>query len=282
MKRLALLVAVLSVVAVSAALLLTAASSATTSQANSTSLPTISIAMDGSSITVSGTLQSGAVDVVSTTTGEAEGEPMLVRLDPGVTFAEASAAVAAHKGDPNYLDPYGAIVFDAIAPKGTSNVQTSLQPGDYVAFDTINNDQAKWSHTEFTVTVAAQPATLPAPQGTVSAIEFGFRGQNRLKDGELVRFENDGFLVHMIVWVRVKDTKAAEQATALLRAGKDNAASRLATGFGTFAGPLSSGAFQQLVVNEKPGIYVLLCFMSTQDGREHTRLGMERTIRIVK
>ena len=35
-------------------------------------------------------------------------------------------------------------------------------------------------------------------------------------------------------------------------------------------------------VQAKPGIYVLACFMDTQDGREHTRLGMLRTIRIAK
>lgn len=65
-------------------------------------------------------------------------------------------------------------------------------------------------------------------------------------------------------------------------AGKDNAAGRLLIGSGTFAGPLSSGQLQQVVVNEPPGIYVQLCFMDTQDGREHTRLGMERIFKIVK
>jgi hypothetical protein len=35
-------------------------------------------------------------------------------------------------------------------------------------------------------------------------------------------------------------------------------------------------------VTARPGIYVLVCFMDTQDHREHTRLGMERTIQIVK
>jgi hypothetical protein len=39
---------------------------------------------------------------------------------------------------------------------------------------------------------------------------------------------------------------------------------------------------QQQVLTAPPGIYVLACFMNTQDGREHTQLGMERTIRIVK
>ena len=36
------------------------------------------------------------------------------------------------------------------------------------------------------------------------------------------------------------------------------------------------------LINERPGIYVLACILRTQDGREQTQLGMERTIRIVR
>jgi hypothetical protein len=34
------------------------------------------------------------------------------------------------------------------------------------------------------------------------------------------------------------------------------------------------------VVRVRPGYWVLACFQATQDGREHTRLGMERVIHI--
>ena len=49
-----------------------------------------------------------------------------------------------------------------------------------------------------------------------------------------------------------------------------------------FHGPLSQGAFQQEVITAKPGWYVQVCFMDTQDGREHTLLGMERIIKITR
>ena len=68
--------------------------------------------------------------------------------------------------------------------------------------------------------------------------------------------------------------------TALLQAGKDNQAQKLATAFVPFAGPISPGGLEQSKLQAKPGLYVLVCFMDTQDGREHTQLGMERTIRI--
>jgi hypothetical protein len=32
----------------------------------------------------------------------------------------------------------------------------------------------------------------------------------------------------------------------------------------------------------RPGVYLLVCIMRTQDGREHTVLGMERTIKIAR
>jgi hypothetical protein len=103
-----------------------------------------------------------------------------------------------------------------------------------------------------------------------------------LHDGELMRFENDGFLVHMIIAIGVKNAHDATKLTALLKGGNDRQAQRLATSFGFFAGPLSPGVGQQLAVHAKPSVYVLVCFMDSQDEREHTQLGMERTIRIAK
>ena len=43
-----------------------------------------------------------------------------------------------------------------------------------------------------------------------------------------------------------------------------------------------NGAYVQETITAKPGIYVLACFMNTQDKRNHTVLGMERIIKIVK
>ena len=95
-----------------------------------------------------------------------------------------------------------------------------------------------------------------------------------------MRFENDGYLVHMVVGIRVKNRAVAAAETAALLAGKDKLAMRLASGVANFAGPLSPDGLQQEVINAKPGVYVLACFMNTQDGREHTQVGMERTITI--
>jgi hypothetical protein len=246
-------------------------------------LPTLRLGVTPRSVTVSGALQSGAVKVVTTVSGEGHSEPVLVRMNPGVpfsAFAQAVAVVNAHGGDLNYVDPYGSIVFDVSANAGTSSTQTALQPGNYVAIDLSKG--ASPPHTTFTISRADHPAALPKPGATIAAIEFGFRGSTRLHDGEVVRFRNSGFLVHQIQGIGVKSAEAARQLTALLQAGKDRRAQKLGISFPEFAGPISTGASQQELINEKPGAYVLVCIMRTQDGREHTQLGMVRTIQIVR
>jgi hypothetical protein len=248
----------------------------------SAALPKISVAMNGKKITVSGALQSGGVRIVSTVTHEPQGAPIFARLDPGVTLAQFFALLhSSAASDPNNLDGTAAIVTDAQANKGTSRIQANLKAGQYVAFDSVRNNPAQWPFTTFTIATAAHPATLPAPAATIAAIEFGFRGPRTLHRGDLVRFANHGFLVHMIVFATASSHRQARKVARYLHEGKQRKAQRHATGFGTFAGPLSHGSYQQLVVRHR-GWYVLACFMETQDGRDHTRLGMERVIHVVR
>jgi hypothetical protein len=241
-------------------------------------LPKIFVAMNGKKITVKGTLQSGGVEVVSTVTHEPQGDPTFIRLDPGVTVAQLLKAAG---GDPNNIALIASVVFSPQANKGTSTAQAYLAPGCYVAVDLASNAKVP-PLTQFTITKAASPAKLPKAKATVASIEFGFRGPGRLHDGELVRFANHGFLVHMIVAARGRNAAGAREIARLLKAGKDGQAQRLATGFYSFANILTHGAYQQQVIHNRPGYWVLACFMDTQDGREHTQLGMERVIRIVK
>ncbi len=252
--------------------------SAAASSADSSGLPTLTLSLTGSSISVSGTVQSGAVNVAAASTAK-DAEPTLVHLNPGVT-ADQLLAAAPHTPDPNAIAPYGQIIFDADAPKGTTNYQTVLPAGDYVALDTSSDNPAKWSHTTFTVAQSASLAALPAASSTVRAIEFGFKTPRTLHNGKVVRFQNDGFLVHMVIGIRAKNSKGARTITRLLKAGRDSKAQRLATGFSMFMGPVSHGGEQQTTLKARPGIWVLACFMSTQDNREHTQLGMLHTIRI--
>jgi hypothetical protein len=242
-------------------------------------LTKIIVAMNGKKISLNRSwYPSGGAEVISKVTREPQGDPTFVRLDPGVTVAQLLKAAA---GDPNNIALIASIVFSPQANKGSSAAQANLAPGNYVAVDLASNAKIP-PLTTFTVKKATSPARLPRPRATIASIEFGFRGPGRLHDGELVRFANHGFLVHMIVAARGRNAAGAREIARLLKAGKDGKAQRLATGFYSFANILTHGAYQQQVIRNRPGYWVLACFMDTQDGREHTQLGMERVIRIVK
>ena len=268
---------------VNIALLAAGGTIAAGSAAASSTLPTLSIAITSSSATVSGARESGGINIVSSDTGVKEAAVIVFLLKPGVSVAEAEAFSREKKShDPNSSSKIGSIVFDTeVNPGQGSEAQTDLQPGQYIVLVGAGEGEAQL-RTSFVVSASKSPATLPTPQATIRSIEFGFRGPSTLHDGELVRFENEGFLVHMDIGIQVKNQKTAKQVVKLLLAGKEKQASKLAIGAITFAGPVSTGAYQQETITAKPGIYVEACFMDTQDGRSHTQLGMERIVRITR
>jgi hypothetical protein len=258
----------------------------TTGARAASTLPTITATVSPTSITVSGALQAGAVNIASTATSGKEPAVVLVQLKPGVSPAELYAFLDSNRvtNEANLVDKYGSIVFDQEATKGKpTEAQTILAPGQYVALNGEGEKSTKWPRTSFTVAASPAPAALPAAQATVKTIDFGFKGPSVLKVGELVRFENEGFLVHMDIAFPAKSRKAAKQIVKGLSTGHEKGLEKLIAGQPfSFAGPMSSGAFQQATITAKPGWYVQACFMTTQDGRPHTIIGMERIIKIVK
>ena len=258
----------------------------TTDAAQAATLPTVTATVSTTSITVSGALQSGAVNIAGTATGGKEPSVVLFQLKPGVSLTEAFAYFDSNKiiSDPNSSAKFGSIVFDNEAGKGKpTEAQTVLAPGQYVALNAEGEKSSKWPRSSFAVADSPAPVALPAPQATEKTIDFGFRGPSVLHVGELVRFENEGYFVHMDIGFAVKSKKAAQKVLKGLATGKEKGLEKLASGPPVgFAGPLSSTAFQQSTITAKPGWYVQACFMPTQDGRPHTLIGMERIIKIVK
>jgi hypothetical protein len=279
-KRFKLLLATSGLLAATSAALLAAGGAGASAVSG---LPTLTLTLTGKTLTVGGQMVSGAVNVQTTETGR-DGGPTLVHLNPGYDasiFPHVAQLVNQHHGDINYVSPYGQLVYDADAPHGTTTAQTVLPAGNYIALDSNTNGTPP--HAAFTVTASPAPAALPSAGATESTIEFGFTGPKTLHTGEVVRFVNAGFVVHMDVWAKVKSMAAGKKLVALLLANApQRKAAGLITGQGAFAGPMSSGGIVQTTITATPGIYVQLCFMATQDGRSHTQLGMERIIKIAK
>src|SRR5450755_1298310 len=136
MKRSILVAVALSVAALASGLVLITASSVAAS-----SLPTLTLALTKNTVAVSGSMVSGAVNVVTTVTGEKSDGPGLILLKPGVTPAEFGKFITnlGPKSAFDAIDPYGSIVFDGVATEGTpSSAETWLQPGTYVAVENGN------------------------------------------------------------------------------------------------------------------------------------------------
>lgn len=223
-----------------AAVLATSLVFAIAGSAQASTLPTVTVAVSASSVTVGGALQSGGVNVVATATGVKEASVILFLVKPGVSLAEVETFAKEKKasGDPNTASKYGSIVFDTeVNPGPASEAQTDLQPGQYLVL-TGEGEKPVQPRTSFVVRTAASPAVLPTPQATVRSIEFGFRGPSTLHDGELVRFENEGFLVHMDIAFPVKNKTAARRVVKALLAGQEKGLEKLVSGPPTaFAGP---------------------------------------------
>ncbi len=252
--------------------------------AQASSLPTLNLALTSSTITVSGSTTAGAVNVATTAKGLKEGAAILLQLRPGETASQVISFLSSKAAeDPNSASKFGSIVFDVEAAEGkTVEAQTTLSPGEYVALSAPGEGPPK-AHAVFTVTSNSAPAALPAAAATERTIDFGFKGPSTLRDGEVVRFENEGYVVHMDLAFPVKSKASAATAVKALLSGKEKGLKKLIAGPPVaFAGPLSTGGFQQETITAKPGWYVQVCFMQTQDGRDHTRLGMERIIKITK
>jgi hypothetical protein len=257
------------------------AASAAAPAAASGALPVMTVSMNGKSISVGGTLKSGAERVVFKVTGEPAGGPAFGRLDPGVSLSQFFAALPAAAQDPNNLYGIAQIVMSTEADKGTSSVYLNLTPGTYVALDLATSAKTP-PLTVFTVRSSHHPAAMPKAGATISSRDFGFTGAAKIYDGETVQWANAGFVVHMIQGIEAPNLATADKIAADLKAGNDNAAGALATGEYGWDGALSHGQAFESVVTQKPGYWVIACFMDTQDGREHTTLGMEKVIQILK
>jgi len=250
------------------------------------SLPVLTFKTNGKKVTVGGTLESGAERVAFSVSGEPSAAPVLVRLDPGVSPATFFAHFQQIGQDQNNLMGIGEIVLTPSPNRGNSSgVFVDLLPGTYIGLDLGMSSGPTGPPpptTVFAVTKSAHPAALPRPGATIASREFSFVGASKLHRGELVQWQNRGYLVHMIVGAEASSLANAKKLAALLKAGKDNAAQKLAINFANWDNVLTHGQSFESVITQPAGFWVIACFMDTQDGREHTRLGMEKVIQIVK
>jgi hypothetical protein len=252
------------------------------SAAGASSLPTLSLSLGVRSLSLAGPQQSGAVDVLVRASAVKQAGAALFRLSPGVSLAEVEALLPGELvGDMSAADRYGSFVLEQEAPtQGSSEVQIELLPGEYLAL-TLPGEGEAALHVSFSVYEALAPTVLPIPEATLRASGTGLHGPSALHDGELVRFEDEGNLVHADFALPVRSVAGARKVLRLLLAGRGKALGGLLAGAPvSFAGPLSPGAYQQETITAPPGVYVEVCSTNAQEPRARARRGMDRIIEI--
>lgn len=100
----------------------------------------------------------------------------------------------------------------------------------------------------------------------------------------LGRFRDAGYLIHIGTYAEVSSAGQAASVEKLLIAGHaEQAQAHLPGPTGRFFGPLwHVGLRQEAIITQPRGNYVLACVMPTQDGRDHSELGLMRTLRVVR
>src|ERR1700677_3917023 len=116
MKRAALAALATSIAVVASGLVLATAPSVAAG-----SLPTLTLALTKNTVTVGGAQVAGAVNIVTTVTGERSDAPALLLLRPGVTVPELAKVLSSLGSESplDAIDPYASIVFDGSAAEGT-------------------------------------------------------------------------------------------------------------------------------------------------------------------
>ena len=176
-----------------------------------------------------------------------------------MTVAEFEAFVKskADRGPEQRLDKLGSIVFDAKGtPGGTSEAQTDTaarqlrraqrrrrKPDEPAAHDLHGHGRRP------------RPPRCPPRRRVEKTIEFGFRGPTTLKVGEVVRFENEGFLVHMDIAFPVKSKRAAQKGLRPSRQARKRRCSSWSPASRSASTARSPrGAFQQETITAEAGL----------------------------
>jgi plastocyanin len=186
---------------------------------------------------------------------------------------KAFAATFEGKPIPDWLYAGGGI--GTVGPNATGTVTENLEPGTYYVINTeAGGPPDPKTVPAFEVTGEASEEELPQADATVQAIDYGFEATG-LKSGEnQIRFENVGAQPHHIIASPLVEGTSTKAARAFLLSGKGRP---VVEEKGTDTTAVIEGGDSQnaTLVFNKPGEYVLYCFITDrQGGPPHVAQGM--------
>lgn len=128
---------------------------------------------------------------------------------------------------------------------------------------------------------ASTPAALDYPEVVITAIEYSFDMPATFESGfTKVTFNNQGTMDHHAMFMRVNDGSTIEDAKAALQQPDFGAVFAVTTGVG---GPnCGPGETTSVIVDFKPGSYVVICAVPDENGTPHYALGMLNEVEVTE
>ncbi|MDQ7860003.1 MAG: hypothetical protein QN174_06000 [Armatimonadota bacterium] len=239
--------------------------------------PTMVIRTTDHAFTVPATVRAGFVTVQIINDGKDLHHAQIVRLNPGVTTAQALGALRQGLGAflPLVVGVGGP---GLVAPGGRASVSLTLQPGDHLLLCFVESSDGT-PHVasgmvkplRVTGAVAARPA--PSVAGELVLHDFRFAMPQTLNGRETYRVVNQGVQLHEAIFLRLAPGKTVDDVKAFFSQHPASGPPP-AMPVGGVQG-LSRGGVNYHHPNLPAGEYVVICFIPDPgSGKPHFELGM--------
>ncbi|TAN10899.1 MAG: hypothetical protein EPN34_08955 [Burkholderiaceae bacterium] len=240
------------------------------------------------------TAPSGYTEITLHNRGHEAHHVMFMRLHPGKTLAEFTAA--AKSGDAGALFALADSVGGpgSVDPGQTSRAVVRLAAGRYAVICMVPNahDMPHYQMgmlAPLVVTPSADEGAAPETEATVDLVDFSFDGlPQKIRPGRHVwKVINTGAELHEMVLNRLAPGHSYDEVKAILTAPpKPGSATPVPSApppFTSVAGtaPMNSGAVNWVVFDLQPADYFAICFVpDPKTGAPHFDLGMIRPFRV--
>lgn len=207
----------------------------------------------------------------------------LIKLEEGKTVEDVLKAIKAPGPLPRWIKFVGGP--NAVAPGQDAVATSDLAPGSYAFVCVIPSPDgvphlAKGMIRAFEVTGSAAAAQeLPAPDVTITLVDYDFRTSGSLTAGaHTIRVENAGSQVHELALLKLAPGKKVEDFAHWAESGMKGAPPAEPVGGVVGLEKNGSGSF---AANLTAGDYGLICFVpDAKDGKPHLAHGMMKTIKV--
>jgi hypothetical protein len=240
--------------------------------------PTVTVNVTESSLTVgaTGALAAGPTRFEFVNADDGAPEIAIAALRPGVTLADASAALRSNPDSAiEMIHIDGGATFGGPRQAVTMNLRPS---STYVAVNLSGDNPQEWEITPFSTSDQSNGASAPQADARVRIFDLRFRGAKVLPRNGVVRFENAGWAPHFALAAPLRRGAKQRRVARALRRNAQGQLERLLNFERSMEvqSLITRGAVDYNELRfPKRGRYVMVCFF---EG--HNTQGMYRFVRV--